>query len=90
MTSEETKIWTLRAGLSPGLKVEIRYQDEPTDPALFINLFQNADMKMKAYQAENSHRHLPAPTPAPTRQPAPPTAPAPTPTHASHAPGGLA
>lgn len=76
--TEETKIWSLRSGLSPGLKEETRYRDEPTTLPLFIDLLKKADIKMKAYQAENTHRrshHAPTPT-------------APAPTHASHTPGG--
>lgn len=55
--SNETKIWTLHAGLSPGLTEVIHYRDEPTDLTVLIDHLNKAEIKTKACQAENSHRH---------------------------------
>lgn len=74
--TEETKIWTLRGGLSPGLKEEMRYRDKPTTLPAFITLLKKTDIKMKPYKAENHHHHhrpcpkfpprtVPLPVPAP-------------------------
>lgn len=73
---EETKIWSLRYGLSPGLKGEIRYRDKHTNMKDFIELLKKADIRMEAYQEENHHRPrapLAAPPhPQPVPRPPPP------------------
>lgn len=84
--SNQTTIWTLRSGLSSDLKEELHYRDKPTGLALFVAFLKKADINMKAYQAENPHRHRPTPVhkPAPRRSAHIATT---TPAHASHTPG---
>lgn len=73
------KIFALRSGLSPRMKEEIHYHDEPEDIKGFVALLKNADVTVRAHQADTTQR--PNAPPAP-RAPAPPG-------HASHTPGGV-
>lgn len=79
--TEEIKIWSLRTGLSPSLKDEIMFRDEPTHLPDFITLLKKADIKMKSYHPDPANRHSHAPGPAPRPAPAPVT------TASSFAPG---
>ncbi|KAL0630947.1 hypothetical protein Q9L58_010202 [Maublancomyces gigas] len=67
--TEETKIFTLQSGLSPSLKEDIRFWDEPEEMVEFVKLLKKADCKMQSYQAQNSGRR-PQQTPVlPSRPP---------------------
>ncbi|KAL0630551.1 hypothetical protein Q9L58_010602, partial [Maublancomyces gigas] len=52
---EETKIVTLRPGLSPGLKDEIRFRDEPKQMVEFIKLLKNTQIKMNLRKRKTRH-----------------------------------
>ncbi|KAL0633285.1 hypothetical protein Q9L58_007838 [Maublancomyces gigas] len=91
--SEGTKIFNLRARLSPALKQEIPFRDEPEATVEFVKVLKKEDTKMKVYQAENSGRHpqhapSPAAAIAATARPRPRPPPPPTPARASHPAGG--
>lgn len=89
INSHLTKIFTLRARLSPKLKDALLHRDEPTGLTEFIEMVNKVGIKIRAYRAENQGSH--GSRAAPTSPPRPVTqGPPPPPAHASHAPGGLA
>lgn len=71
--TDSSKIFTLRSGLSPGMKEEIRYRDKPEDMKGFVALLKQVDLKIRVNLADTTHRpHTPIAPQAPPPSPAAP------------------